>query len=42
MASTRNQIIETTCDLLESQGFHGTGLSQIIKESGAPRGSLYY
>ena len=42
MASTRDQIIETTCNLLESQGFHGTGLSQIIKESGAPRGSLYY
>ena len=42
MASTRDQIIETTCNLLESQGFHGTGLNQIIKESGAPRGSLYY
>ena len=42
MASTRDQIIETTCDLLESQGLHGTGLNQIIKESGAPRGSLYY
>ena len=42
MSTTRDQIIETTCDLMESQGFHGTGLNQIIKESGAPKGSLYY
>lgn len=42
MVSTRDHIVETTCDLLESQGFHGTGLNQIVKESGAPRGSLYY
>ena len=42
MASTRDQIIETVCGLLESQGLHGTGLNQIIKESGAPKGSLYY
>lgn len=27
---------------MERQGYHGTGLSQIIRESGAPRGSLYY
>jgi len=42
MTSTRYQIIETTCDLLEAQGYHATGLNQIVKESGAPRGSLYY
>ncbi|MEP6988703.1 MAG: TetR/AcrR family transcriptional regulator [Chloroflexota bacterium] len=42
MASTRDQIIETTCDLLELQGYHATGLNQIIKESGSPKGSLYY
>jgi TetR/AcrR family transcriptional repressor of lmrAB and yxaGH operons len=35
-------IVETMAELLESQGYHGTGLSQIVKESGAPRGSLYY
>ena len=42
MTSSRDQIIETTCSLLEAQGFHATGLNQIIKESGAPKGSLYY
>lgn len=42
MTATRDQIIETTCNLMESQGFHGTGLNQIVKESGAPKGSLYY
>lgn len=42
MSSTREQIIATTCDLLESQGFHATGLNQIVKESGAPKGSLYH
>ncbi len=42
MVTTRDQIIETTCDLLELQGYHATGLNQIIKESGAPKGSLYY
>lgn len=42
MPSTRDQIIETTCALLELQGYHATGLNQIIQESGTPKGSLYY
>ncbi|NIN65314.1 MAG: TetR family transcriptional regulator [Anaerolineae bacterium] len=42
MNETREQIIETTAELLEMQGYLGTGLNQIIKESGAPKGSLYY
>lgn len=39
---TRDLIIETVGDLLERQGFHATGLNQIVKESGAPKGSLYH
>ncbi len=42
MTSTREQIIQTTCELLELQGYHATGLNQIVKESGSPKGSLYY
>lgn len=42
MSSTRDQLIETTRDLLEAQGYHATGLNEIIAKSGAPKGSLYY
>ena len=42
MATAREQIVQTTCALLEAQGYHATGLNQIVKESGAPKGSLYY
>lgn len=42
MSTAREQIIFTTSILLEKQGFHGTGLNEIIKESGSPKGSLYY
>ena len=42
MASTKERFIETTCQLMEDQGYHATALNQIIEESGAPKGSLYY
>lgn len=42
MATARDQILDTMCELLELQGYHATGLNQIIKESGSPKGSLYY
>ena len=42
MNTTRDQILAATCDLLENQGASATGLSEIIQESGAPKGSLYY
>ncbi|MDQ0113837.1 TetR/AcrR family transcriptional regulator [Paenibacillus harenae] len=40
--SARERFIEATTRLIEMHGYHGTGLNQIIKEGGAPRGSLYH
>lgn len=42
MATAREKIIRTTCDLLERQGFHASGLNEIVQASGAPKGSLYH
>ncbi len=42
MSTTRQQIIEKTSELFERQGYHATGLNQIVSESETPRGSLYY
>src|SRR5918997_215925 len=39
---TRDHMIETTASLVHRQGFHGTSLNEILLQSGAPRGSLYY
>ncbi|WP_255220328.1 TetR/AcrR family transcriptional regulator [Terribacillus saccharophilus] len=40
--STKELILRTASELFQRQGYHGTGLNQIIEESGAPKGSLYY
>ncbi|MCU0513282.1 MAG: TetR/AcrR family transcriptional regulator [Anaerolineae bacterium] len=42
MNETRQHIILTTCELLERQGYHATGLKEIVETSGSPRGSLYH
>lgn len=42
MSEKRDRIIETASQLMERQGYYGTGLNQIIEESGSPKGSLYY
>lgn len=39
---TRERIIETTAGLVHRRGFHGTSLNEVLEQSGAPRGSLYY
>jgi AcrR family transcriptional regulator len=39
---TRERIIRTAAELFRRQGYDGTGLNQILDESGAPRGSLYF
>ena len=40
--SSKDKLIKTASRLFQLQGYHGTGLNQITKESGAPKGSLYY
>ena len=39
---TRRRMVVTTSKLLQKQGFHGTGLNQILAEAGAPKGSMYF
>ncbi|WP_196592195.1 TetR/AcrR family transcriptional regulator [Pectinatus frisingensis] len=40
--NSREKIVGTASDLFQSQGFYATGLNEIIKKSGSPKGSLYY
>ncbi|NDJ78927.1 MAG: TetR/AcrR family transcriptional regulator [Chloroflexi bacterium] len=42
MASKRDHIIETACELFELQGYNATGLNEIVRKSGSPKGSLYH
>jgi TetR/AcrR family transcriptional repressor of lmrAB and yxaGH operons len=41
-SDSRHRIIASARTLLRRQGYHGTGLAQIIEHSGAPRGSVYF
>ncbi|MDY0410572.1 TetR/AcrR family transcriptional regulator [Virgibacillus soli] len=40
--TSREKILEAATLLFHLKGYHATGLSQILKVSGAPKGSLYY
>ena len=41
-ARTKQQMLDTAMTLFQRQGYHGTGLNQVLAESEAPRGSLYF
>ncbi|MGF7050299.1 TetR/AcrR family transcriptional repressor of lmrAB and yxaGH operons [Paenibacillus sp. DS2015] len=40
--NSRDTILKTAMKLFFTQGYHATGLNQIINESHSPKGSLYY
>lgn len=42
MIPMRDRIIQAASNLVEDQGFHATGMNDIVKASGAPKGSIYY
>jgi TetR/AcrR family transcriptional regulator, lmrAB and yxaGH operons repressor len=41
-SSSRDRLLDSAVDLLQRQGYHGTGLNELLERSGAPRGSLYH
>lgn len=41
-AETRDRLLDATQELVDTAGYFGTGLNQVIAASGAPRGSLYF
>lgn len=40
--NTKEKLIQTASRLFELKGYYATGLNEILAESGAPKGSLYY
>jgi len=41
-ARTRAKLVAAAASLMQRQGYHATGLAEIVEHSGAPRGSLYF
>ncbi|AEG18099.1 TetR/AcrR family transcriptional regulator [Methanobacterium paludis] len=40
--NTRDRIVRAATRLFQLKGYHATGLNEILRESNAPKGSLYY
>lgn len=39
---TKDRMLQAASRLLQTRGYYGTGLNDVLAESGAPRGSLYF
>ena len=42
VSTTRERMIDATITLLRRSGLSGAGINEIVRESGAPKGSLYH
>lgn len=40
--TTRDKLIRITSDLIRKKGYYGTGINEILKIVGVPKGSLYH
>lgn len=40
--NTKDKLISTTATLIQTKGYFGTGVSEILKTVGVPKGSLYH
>ncbi|ERI53646.1 hypothetical protein N878_14690, partial [Pseudomonas sp. EGD-AK9] len=40
--TTRDKLIDAMIDALQRKGLHGVGLSELLADAGAPKGSLYH
>jgi TetR/AcrR family transcriptional repressor of lmrAB and yxaGH operons len=41
-SSTRERVVRTAAGLFRAQGYHATGLNQVLSEGNLPKGSLYF
>jgi TetR/AcrR family transcriptional regulator, lmrAB and yxaGH operons repressor len=41
-ASTRDRLVAASAELFRQRGYHGVGLTEILKAAKAPKGSMYH
>ncbi|MEM7249675.1 MAG: helix-turn-helix domain-containing protein, partial [Acidobacteriota bacterium] len=41
-SDSRQRMLGAAVTLIQRQGYHATGMKQVVEESGTPRGSLYF
>src|SRR3982074_2176127 len=41
-SDSRARMVEAAFDLFRKRGYHATAFSDVVRESGAPRGSIYF